>query len=293
MSICNLQWTISPPSNCAYAAAALLRGIDPADSARSSELAGHVDLLRQTTGRDDDWLDQLFTHLAPLYATPEGTRYVVDTALRKVTGNVDANLVDVTTAAVQGLLNAWEESFPTFENDAKLRGAVLEQHWAARGPGLLSSIERFTDDDLISPQVTVLLVEPLFGGGGSVYLPYNAVAIEAVLANPHDDLPEIVRLAWMIAQLHMDAPVHSETIHGNELPRLAALAALPPTLMAAEIVELVQFSPKMAQRAIEAWHIPVDDSQQAANTVVSWWKVYQRERPRWSVALAGLQGMLP
>ena len=51
------------------------------------------------------------------------------------------------------------------------------------------------------PQCDVLLIHPALGGAGEAHLAYNSVRIEAVLANPNADLPEVVRLAWLIAQV--------------------------------------------------------------------------------------------
>jgi len=290
---CELNWIVSPQASAAYAAAVLLGGGQPADLSHSAALDQLVNNLRQQAGCHDTALIDLLNHVTPLSQGPVGARQVVETALRKLfASDYAASMVDQLSDALQELFENRHKCFRDVEQELKLRRSVFEQNWAARGPGLLSSIGRFTDDDLIASRATVFLVDPLLGGGGAAYLAYNAVAIEAVLANPHDDLPEIVRLAWLLAQLRMDAPIHGETVHGSRLPHVAALAILPPTLQAAEVVELCQFSPETVQRAIEVWNIAVADRKPTADTVYKWWEVYTRGRPRWSVALAALDKML-
>jgi hypothetical protein len=293
MASCEIQWIVDLSANSAYAAAALLAGGQSADTSRVSMVDEPIRKFRSRAGKEDAWLIALLNHIAPLSTIADGTRHVVETALRKlVAGNIDSVTAHHLSDAVQELFAEWNAGIPECEHELKLRRPVLEENWAARGPGLLSSIGRFTDNDLIAPRASVILVDPLLGGGGTAYLPYNAVAVEAVLANPHNDLPEIVRLAWLLAQLRMDAPIHGEMVHGSRLLDVAALAMLPPTLQAAEIVELCQFSPETAERAIEVWRIPVNDRSLTAQTVLQWWGIYQRDRPRWSVALAALDQML-
>src|SRR5439155_20152019 len=100
------------------------------------------------------------------------------------------------------------------------------------------------------------LVNPALGGGGEAHLAYNSLRIEAVLANPNAELPEVVRLAWLIAQLQLDLPKYSDTIHADRLPQIARYAMLPPTLLAAEAVELMRFTPELIGQAISVWRLP-------------------------------------
>ena len=53
----------------------------------------------------------------------------------------------------------------------------------------------------------MILVQPVLGGAGAAHWLYNSVHIEAVLANPVAELPEVVRLGWLLAQLNFDLPM--------------------------------------------------------------------------------------
>jgi hypothetical protein len=112
-----------------------------------------------------------------------------------------------------------------------------------------------------------------------------------VLANPHAELPEIVRLGWLIAQLQLDLPAYSETIHAERLPHLARLAMLPATLQAAETVELVRWSPDLVQQAISRWQLLVPADVDAPQLLLDWWETYQQSRPAFAVALHALDEM--
>jgi hypothetical protein len=153
---------------------------------------------------------------------------------------------------------------------------------------MLNEIGRLTDESLIATNLDVLLVHPALGGGGDAHLAYNSVRIEAVLANPVAELPEAVRLAWLVSQLQLDLPVHSEEIHADRLPHIARYAMLPAALIAAESVELVRFAPDALAQAVSAWHLAVPPGVDAAALISEWWQTYQETRPPWNVALAAL-----
>ena len=94
--------------------------------------------------------------------------------------------------------------------------------------------------------------------------------IEAVLANPHAELPEVVRLAWLLSQLHLDLPIHGERIERRRLPHVARLATLPGILEAAHYVELVQEPAALLPFALSAWRIvPAEDASAVAEVVAA------------------------
>ncbi len=77
------------------------------------------------------------------------------------------------------------------------------------------------------------------------------MTIEAVLANEHFQLPEVVRLGWLLAQLvyHQD---ESDT-------RQRGLELVTPVLKAAEVVELAHCDPPTTRLALDAWHVSDDN----------------------------------
>jgi hypothetical protein len=183
---------------------------------------------------------------------------------------------------------AARDALPQWTEELALRERPLREQWEARGPGLLLQIGNWTDEDLLVPECEVLLVHPALGGGGEAHLAYNSVRIEAVLANSVTELPEAVRLAWLIAQLQLDLPRYSESIHADRLPHVARFAMLPVTLAAAETVELARYTPENLQLAISAWQLRAPPEIDAAALVSQWWQTYQETRPPWNIALTAL-----
>lgn len=169
------------------------------------------------------------------------------------------------------------------------RTPPLRDAWEARGPGMLRHVARITEEWVVAPAGTVVMVLPAVGGYGTAHLPVNVVTLEAVLANPHERLPEVVRLAWLLAQLQMDLPAVAEQVPADQLSRIAALALLPAVLEAAAVVELAHYSTGDLQHALTAWRIAsTAGASRLAGILDDWWRVYQSGSTRWPVAVAAL-----
>ncbi len=158
-------------------------------------------------------------------------------------------------------------------------------------------IAQLTEVAVIPPAVEVALVHPVVGGSGSAHLDYNSIRIEAMMVNPLPELPEVVRMAWLMAQLQVDVPVNSETINKNRLPWIASLALLPVTLSAGQFVELVEVNERTLKASMDAWIRPAFpdirfDSNQLQQSIWQWWMTYQDGTAPWPVALAALDRML-
>ncbi len=191
---------------------------------------------------------------------------------------------------------AYNQLFPKFLEQIPLRARPLQEHWLGFGPGLLAHLGRLTQKDLLVSDARVVLMQPILGGAGMAHIDQNLVRIEAVLTNPLIELPEVVRLTWLLSQLHLDLPMHSETIGANLLARLAPLAMLPPILAAAEVMELSKCDESMAELAIEQWHVPVprdkDVHYEIVPVMMDWWETYLQTRPGWHTAMQAFAKML-
>lgn len=234
--------------------------------------------------------EKFWGHLIPQAANTDNRRQLIETSVTKTTGRtprLDA-IVTTMTAALAAVETAANIALPKLVEELALRERPLREQWEARGPGLLQQVGALTDPALIVESCPVLLVHPALGGGGAAHLAYNSVRIEAVLANPVAELPEVVRLAWLIAQLNLDLPVWSEAILATRLPHVARYALLPVTLAAAENVELTRLSPETLKLAIDSWHLAVPEGLDGAALIFDWWQTYQTARPPWRVALTAL-----
>ena len=169
----------------------------------------------------------------------------------------------------------------------ELRSEPLREQWEARGPGLMANVARLIGDEVVA-EADVILVQPALGGGGAAYPKYNSVSMEAVLANPIAELPEVVRLGWLLAQLNLDLPRYEEVLPRDRLLDVGPLAMIPPLLAAAQDVELAHLDEATLGTALAAWRVPPADPTK----LIDWWETCQSSSFSWAVALGALDRML-
>lgn len=293
-----LRWLTGVPAAACHAAAVMLLARPVAGAELVDPLLEPVDVLRrliQWRGLD---AAEFFAHLVPLSSGITAPRELAQAVLLKTAGREAAQFdAPPLAAALRELVAALLAARPALLDELELRWGPLRQQWEARGPGLLAAAGQMTDRQLVVERADVIVVAPLLGGGGQAHLDYNAVTIEAVLANPHPELPETVRLGWLLAQLNLDLPRFGETIRPQRRAVVAGLAMIPPILSAAEQVELAGLSAATLAAAIEAWHLPLPlvgqtSAAAAAALLDDWWHTYQQSRPDWAVSVKALDAML-
>jgi hypothetical protein len=288
-----LVWLPSPEASCFHSAAAVLDGQLLVDQTLEGSLRPVANALDKHLA--DDGIDRsvFFDHLVPLSTSGAGSTELARLVLTKTLGGARAEAkTPEYVGAVRDIKQTYSALRPRLAAELPQRAGPLEQQWRARGPGLLREISRLTDESLLVDRAEVLLVEPVLGGGGCAHLLYNSVRIEAVLANPDDRLPEVLRLAWLLALLNLELPMFSERVHRDRLRWVAPLAMLPVVLTAAETVELGSCGLETITLALTAWRVDVPAQPPPAQTVLNWWQTYTASRPSWSVALAALDEML-
>lgn len=155
--------------------------------------------------------------------------------------------------------------------ELSLRASPLRDAWEARGRGMLLSLKRNVLGGLDTenwPSVVVTIVPrlPSGGAGGEIDPAKGIVYINAVLANPLPQLPEVVRLAWMVAHVAIETAPSQRATH--------ALALVPAILESAADVELARCDRPTISLALDAWNVdhglPVD-GEHLAEVVWQWW----------------------
>lgn len=186
---------------------------------------------------------------------------------------------------------------PNFESEMKLRQGPLKEQWEAYGPGLLYQISQAIGPELLVDAAQVYLVTPVMSGLGWAHLNTNRCHLEAVLTNQHAQLSEVMRLAWLLAQLGFERPIYSERIRADRLRLVAGLSTLPATLWAAEQLGIGQLNAVSLLEALQHWRIdtparsPVQ-LEALAQVLLVWWETFSSGRTDWSVALTGLDRMI-
>jgi hypothetical protein len=288
-----VRWTVNSSVSCFHALETLASGETVVDLRVAELLTQPTHDLIAACSAVGVSPGRLFMHLTPLAAGIDDTRSLVELVLRKL-GCHDHSPANGSrlVAVLAETKHAYTRLLPDLLDELELRSGPLREQWEARGSGLLAGVELRTEPELLPEQADVLLVTPARGGGGTAYLAYNSASIEAVLANPHSDLPETVRLGWVLSQLNSDVPRHAENLAPGSMQLVIALAMIPPVIDSAENVELVPDAARAIGRALEVWQPAGEQSVKLAQPLAAWWKTYQENRPRWAVALLALEQMV-
>ncbi len=289
-----LQWKASRSAACLYAIDAVRQGRVLRNSALAAALAEPGEALLRELRVNHIAPEQIMGHLVPQAARIDNNRQLAEFVLRKLFGSV--GMIPDTAVRLGGRIadveNSVAEAVPDLLDELANLADPLQRTWELHGPLLLGYVGRLTDERLIADTAEVLVVPATTTGGGAAYLAYNCVSIEPVASNPVADLPEIVRLAWLVAQLQIDLPMFSENILAARRPLVAALAMLPPVLAAAERSRLAHCDTVTMQQAVEHWGIATPNGIDPVDVTERWWNIYCESHPPVEVALAALDRML-
>lgn len=292
----DLHWITGQSTSPFHAAAAIARDAPLADAQIAKAMRGPTaELSRLLRGAVPE--KAFWQNVVPLSVGIESRDELARATLMKVPPDAAA-IIEARDLSrrLSDLTAAFAHVAPGAADELSLRAGPLREAWQSRGPGLLRAVARLTDERLIPERADVVLVRPVLGGGGEAFPPHRLVTIEAMLANPHPQLPEVVRLGWLLTQLNLGAPVFAEQIEASRLPRVAALAMLPVVLSAAEDVELARCEPSTIEAALPAWHLANDSDEarraELLDLLTRWWQTYCHARPPFAKALRALDEML-
>ncbi|MCA9247025.1 MAG: hypothetical protein KDA42_07920 [Planctomycetales bacterium] len=290
----DLRWLASMSGSCFYAARAIIRGesIIHRQLAEAMRMPAHRLAAELQMNKIDR--ERFLEHVSALACNIENNDQLAETTLIKTLGknNTDIHVAHALSGRFADLESAFHQACPTVIDELAVRAEPLQNQWEAHGPGLLHVLAQMTHASLIPERADVVLVIPILGGGGVADLPYNSVRMEAVLADPVAELPEYLRLAWLISQLNLDIPVFCERIPGRRVPRAAAFAMLPAVLAAAEEMGVAKLDQATVERALVAWHVEWTMLPEIAQMLLNWWNTYRAKRSRFSLALTALDRML-
>ena len=289
-----LQWSASLSASCLHAAACYQEGLPLTDQQLVAVLAEPVEQLLNELRGCGLSAEVVLPQLVALSSEIDGNRQLVQTAFTRLWGPQAAN--EPTIARLSGCISGLEASLlrerPQLTDELDHRSRPLREQWESRGPGLLCEMVRLTENSLLAESASVVMVAPIVGGHGRAHLLGNRVTFEAMLVNPHPQLPETLRLGWLLAQLNQDLPVFSETIPAARRPLVISLAALPLVLAAAKPVELAQLDAETLRSAFQCWHLPTGLPTDVDARLKAWWDTYQSGATRWATALTALDAML-
>jgi len=289
-----LQWKPSFAANALHATELVATGHTLIDTELQAQLEPVADSLSDLAKKSIVGVERFWDWLIGLSCDYDNDLQLAERVIAKSYGT--SGLPRDLTTKLAVLIKHAEvillERNPKIIEELPKRIGPLQELWNSYGAGLMLQIGQVTDPALIAKHAIVIPVQPLVGGHGDVLLQSNRCWIEAVLTNNNPSLPEVVRLAWLLAQLESEIPIHGELVNTGRLPWISSLAMLPPVLLAAEELELCLFTEDQLLLAIEKWWIPNPTSHSLVETILSWWDTYSSTRPSWRIALTALDKLL-
>jgi hypothetical protein len=195
---------------------------------------------------------------------------------------------------------------PKYMDQIPLRLRPLQEQWLGFGQGLMTQCRRTTGLHGSNNRCSVIGVQPVLGGFGKCHWEHNLVRIEAVLTNPNPEIPEVVRLAWLLAQLEAAS-------HGTTYPSISdasnpdipiawttwewiPLAMVSPILVAAHDMELMRFDPHAIDLALEHWHLEIPAHgplrSELPQLLFRWWQSATAANNPWNESLQILANQL-
>jgi hypothetical protein len=292
-----LHWNASALAGCFRAVEALFRSQQLADPALAEVLAEPADRLLAALHDEGIPAESFLSHIIPLAAGTGGLHQISEVALIRTIGRTDTpsrlrRFWDLLTDLKTAFTAAQPRCAELLPGPMK----QLEGRWNAHGVGILGGVITGTEPGVLVEEAMVVVAPPILGGGGAAYLPYNVALVETVVDDPTPELPEVVRLAWLLAMLNLDLPRYSENIRPDRRATVAALAMLPIVLTAAADVRLASCDEAAIQRAVEVWlPLPQFQNRTAAEwaaLLVQWHATFRDMRPPLGQALMALDVLM-
>jgi hypothetical protein len=287
-----IRWKASLSATCLHAAMCRHAGIAAANALPGEALARPADALCEEIANGGWSVEAVLSQLAALASEYEHNRELVTRALTRLDIYPVEFVVGRVAGAIADLEAALRRVQPEIVEELAVRGRPLMEQWEARGPGMLQQLGRSTGDAVVPEAAEIVLVAPYAGGHGVAHAAFNRVTFEAVLANPHAELPETVRLAWLLGQLNSDLPRFADVMPPGTATATYRAAMLAPALTAGEVVELSRCDEATIDAAIDAWRLRDELPADAATRIWGWWQAWLARPLKWPVAVAALGEML-
>jgi hypothetical protein len=288
-----LRWKVSASATCLHAAVCRAAGIPMANEGLEAALDAAAETLSVELVSAGWPLPEALHALAGLASEIGNNRQLVGRAAVRLnpTCGDDATL-DRLAGAVSDLEAAMRLAQPQLEDELAMRVGPIREQWEARGPGMLREVARLTDEAVVPEAAEIVLVAPYAGGHGLAHAAHNRVTFEAMLVNPMAELPEAVRLAWLISQLNSDLPRFSDVLLAGRAQVAMSFAMIPPVLAAAEAVELAHCDEATISLALSDWQHLGERRELFAAKLWACWNAWLDLPKSWPVAVAALDRML-
>lgn len=201
--------------------------------------------------------------------------------LDQVAGAIRGRMVDA-----RGL---FLRKFPKLAEQLQLRARPLREQWETYGAGLIREVARSIWGEKaparwLPSRVDALLVQPIRGGDGGFDAQRNRIWVEAMLTDADPAVPEVLRVAWLITRLTIEAYIRKES--DDALAGSWSLVSVPLVLEAGRELGILREDELPLVQAMNLWHF---GDRTTAETLRQWWEKYRDSPTPLPAALKVLQ----
>ena len=261
-----------------HAADKTRRGCPDLDQRLDSALADPVSALTEAARSADLAEERLWRFLLPISCLHDDAAEVAARLGKELGGlpGPDAFCQDL-AKLIETLAQRMDEASPGWRQQLVHRQRPLREHWETIGPGLISQLSEQLRCELKHGEAKVHMVHPASGGGGGAHPHHGSIRIEAVLTNSLPQLPETLRMAWLLGQLVV-SPVDHESL---------PFALLAATLAAAAAIDVIRFDDAVMELALTHWDLPSSD-RKLGPRLRHWWEGFSQSHLTWDDGLRQL-----
>ena len=168
---------------------------------------------------------------------------------------------------------------PPYSDQLHLRYGPLRARWDTCGVGLLRMIStRLWGTEQISESywpdaISLVMVQPTRGGDGGIAAEAGRVWMEAVLTDVDPEIPEVLRLAWLVSSIPLQRSMDHGTLDASKRDVLN-LALVPLILEVGREFDLIKTTDLPVEKTLGLWQ-PHPTHHAAA--LVEWWSEQGRE----------------
>jgi hypothetical protein len=214
--------------------------------------------------------------------------------------DTDGSLGSLLADLITDVEAAFRQLFPRYDEQSAFRFRPLQEQWLGYGRGLMNQWKRLVRQDALVDRCTVIGLQPILGGFGKAHPDSDLVRIEAVLTNARPELPEVIRLGWLLAQMECESSELFLRDVSVDLPTLIPLATIPSILAAGQELELTRCDSTHVALAIKHWHVsspcaPLSETEspsKLASSLLAWWNSSERAQAPWQASVQMLAKQL-
>jgi hypothetical protein len=224
----------------------------------------------------------------------DSNRELASAVLRnRLVQDADGSRASLLADLVTDVEAAFRRLFPRYDEQSAFRFRPLQEQWLGYGRGLMTQWKRLVHQDALADGCTIIGLQPILGGFGKAHPDRDLVRIEAVLTNARPELPEVIRLGWLLAQLEQDTNELFQTEASADVSMLIPLATLPSILAAGQQLELIRCDAAHVALAIQHWHVNspfaatgvTESPWELATLLCEWWNSSERSQSSWQTAV--------